>query len=71
MAEFVNILDSPRVNPHDFADGSGKSPLLSAAPPSILAEWLPNCIAHFFLELAWTSPNLRAVSRSSILSPTP
>lgn len=44
------------------------SPLLS---PSILAEWLPNCIALFFLLLAMINPNFLVASRRSILSPVP
>jgi hypothetical protein len=48
-----------------------RSPLRSPSPASIRAEWLPNCIAFFFLPLASRSPTFRAASRSSILSPSP
>lgn len=48
-----------------------KSPLLSTSPPSIRAEWLPNCIARFFLMLASTSPTFLAASLNNNLSPIP
>ena len=48
-----------------------KSPFLSPSPGAILAEWLPNCIALFFLWLASTRPSFRAASRNSSFSPTP
>ena len=47
-------------------------PLLrSASPPCILAEWLPNCIALFFLTPASANPSFFAANLSIILSPTP
>ena len=48
-----------------------RSPFLSFSPRPILAEWLPNCIALFFLLLASTRPTFRAASRSSNFSPKP
>lgn len=48
-----------------------ESPLLSTSPPSIRAEWLPNCIARFFLVLASTSPTFPAQSLNNVLSPIP
>ena len=49
------------------------SPLrsFSLPPTSILAEWLPNCIALFFLLLASNKPIFLAASLNSILSPKP
>lgn len=55
------LLPSPIIEP----------PFLSTSPPSIRAEWLPNCIARFFLMLASTSPTFLAASLNSILSPIP
>lgn len=56
--------------PFSVFASSEASPFLEA-PSSILALWLPNCIARFFRLLASSSPSLFAASRSSILSPRP
>ncbi len=52
---------------------NNRSPRLSLSLPltSILAEWLPNCIALFFRWLASTNPTFLAASRNNILSPRP
>lgn len=48
-----------------------KPPCLSGSPGAIRAEWLPNCIARFFLPLASTKPSFRAANLNSSFSPTP
>jgi len=39
--------------------------------PSMRAEWLPNCIALFFRQLASTRPSFLTSRRSNVLSPNP